>query len=90
MHTESEMKGEEEIEEEEGKGKEEEEKALKKSIYPFSVRKKCLDWMTSGVPCWLAILSLTYVSNSWEAGRGSLDLPPSAPALPELGVVCKE
>lgn len=42
--------------------------------------------MTSGVPCWLVILSLTYFSNFWEVGRGSLHLPPSVPALPELGV----
>lgn len=41
IHTELEMRGEEEIDEEEGG-----EEALKKSIYFF----KCLDWMTSGVP----------------------------------------
>lgn len=33
--------------------------AWKNSIYPFCVRKKCLDWMTSGVPYWLVNLSLT-------------------------------
>ena len=31
--------------------------------------------MTSGVPYWLVILSQTYFSDSWEAGRGSLLLP---------------